>query len=222
MNDSHRAGMLLEILLFFSVMATGWICGSSPQVTAFAAGFVEQLLAAQSPAAANTHAARAVAGVLSPAFDPAVRRWEPDILTWSAEYDLAPNLVATIMQVESCGDPDVVSSAGAVGLFQVMPFHFAAGEDMADPQTNARRGLAFFADSLARAEGDRLKALAAYNGGQRLIGLPSTYWPAETLAYTTWGEGIYTDVSNGLNPSPTLERWLGAGGASLCRQAAEQ
>jgi len=218
MSDSHRARLLLEILLFVGVMATGWICGSSPVVTSFAAGFVEQLLNPPAPVAAPH---MVVTGTLPAAFDPAVRRWEPEILTWSATYQLDPNLVATIMQIESCGDPDAVSTSGAQGLFQVMPFHFAAGDDMTDPQTNATRGLAYFADSLQRANGDVLLALAAYNGGQELINVSSAYWPAETHDYTTWGVGVYTDVSNGLNPSPTLERWLAAGGASLCRQAAE-
>ena len=38
--------------------------------------------------------------------------------------------------------------------------------------------------------------------------------------YIEWGKGIYAEVSEGKNPSPTLDRWLAAGGLSLCAQAA--
>ncbi len=70
---------------------------------------------------------------LSPLFTPQVLRWSDRILGWASDHDLDPNLVATVMQIESCGHPGVASSAGAIGLFQVMPFHFEAGEDSSNP-----------------------------------------------------------------------------------------
>ncbi|NIS82480.1 MAG: hypothetical protein GTO14_20255, partial [Anaerolineales bacterium] len=42
---------------------------------------------------------------LSKAFTPEVLYWSADILTWAAEYELNPNLVATVIQIESCGHP---------------------------------------------------------------------------------------------------------------------
>lgn len=160
----------------------------------------------------------AIAGV----FSPQVRAWEREIACWSDEYGLDPDLVATVMQIESCGDPAAVSSAGARGLFQVMPFHFAAGEDMQDPQTNARRGLAYLAESLLLSEGDIRRALAGYNGGHGVIGWEERYWPAETRRYVYWGSGIYADAAGGRNASPRLEEWLAAGGNSLCEMASRQ
>ncbi|MBI3361154.1 MAG: hypothetical protein HY023_08590, partial [Chloroflexi bacterium] len=41
---------------------------------------------------------------LSPLFTPEVRHWEKDIVKWSAAYGIDPNLVATVMQIESCGN----------------------------------------------------------------------------------------------------------------------
>ena len=79
--------------------------------------------------------------ILSPVFSAEVQSWRSDILRWSNIYNLDPDLIAAVMQIESCGHPSVLSSAGAIGLFQVMPFHFQAGEDPFDPETNARRGL---------------------------------------------------------------------------------
>ncbi|MEE9216807.1 MAG: transglycosylase SLT domain-containing protein [Anaerolineales bacterium] len=154
-------------------------------------------------------------------FTPEVRHWAPDILRWSVEYGLPPELVATVMQIESCGHPSIHSNAGAAGLFQVMPFHFGSGEDPLEPETNAFRGLSYLARSLELAGGDEALALAGYNGGHGQITRAPTLWPAETLRYVRWGVAILSDIRLGKVPSPGVSSWLEAGGASLCRRAAE-
>lgn len=161
----------------------------------------------------------AAAGALSPVFTAEIDHWAPKILEWSATYGLDPNLVAIIMQIESCGDPQAVSHAGAQGLFQVMPFHFAAGENALDPETNARRGLNYFVERLGQTEGDVGRAFAGYNGGHRAAASSWDAWPAETQRYYRWSTGIHQDIAAGLEESPTINAWLQAGGASLCRQA---
>jgi soluble lytic murein transglycosylase-like protein len=158
-------------------------------------------------------------GLLSPIFSPEVRYWEKEILQWSAEHGLDPNMAATIMQIESCGDLQAVSSAGAQGLFQVMPFHFSDGENTLDPNTNARRGLNYFAEQLQRF-GDVNMAFAAYNGGPGNAVKSYENWPHETQRYYYWGQGIYADAQAGATSSSRLQEWMQAGGASLCRQAA--
>jgi hypothetical protein len=158
---------------------------------------------------------------LSPVFTAEVRKWETEILAWAAERELDPDLVATLIQIESCGNPQAISSAGAQGLFQVMPFHFSQGEDMLEPATNARRGLDYLVNSLSLTEGHVGMALAGYNGGH--VAAQGTWetWPLETRRYYRWGSGIYHDASTGLKDSPTLHDWLTAGGASLCQSAAD-
>jgi soluble lytic murein transglycosylase-like protein len=153
-------------------------------------------------------------------FTPEVTRWSSEIRAWSVAYSLPAPLIATVMQIESCGDPRAQSSAGAQGLFQVMPFHFASGEVALDPETNARRGLAYLARSLELANGRIDLALAGYNGGHSLITQPPDFWPDETRRYVAWGSAIYADAAAGLAESPALEAWLQAGGARLCRTAA--
>ncbi|MBN2083928.1 MAG: transglycosylase SLT domain-containing protein [Anaerolineales bacterium] len=152
-------------------------------------------------------------------FTPSVRAWESDLVRWSDSYGLDPNLAATVMQIESCGNPRAVSRSGAQGLFQVMPFHFSKGEDMQAPEINARRGLVYLAESLLKSEGDIRRALAGYNGGHGVILRDPADWPAETKRYAYWGEGIYADAAAGKSSSPRLEEWLAAGGASLCETA---
>lgn len=163
-----------------------------------------------------------VAGVLSPVFTREVLRWEPEIIRWAADFELDPNLVAAVMQIESCGNPQAVSYAGAQGLFQVMPFHFASEEDMLDPETNAGRGVAYLAEMLGKNSNDVGLALAAYNAGPAAASRGWDAWSAETQRYYRWGTGIYGDIAAGLQASPTLAEWLAAGGESLCRQAAGQ
>lgn len=98
-------------------------------------------------------------------FDPAVTYWIDDIARWSILHNVDPLDVATIMQIESCGDPDAVSPAGALGLFQVMPFHFEADENPLDPDTNAKKGLEFFAYLRDKYQ-DLAMAYVGYNAGE--------------------------------------------------------
>ncbi len=168
------------------------------------------------PAAAMTPAPLAS---LAPLFTPEVQHWAEKIQAWAAAAGVDPELAATVMQIESCGNPQAVSGSGAQGLFQVMPFHFAAGDNMLDPDTNARYGLSYLALGLTRAGDNAGLALAGYNGGHGLIGLAQSLWPNQTQRYWYWGTGIYADAVAGQSSSPRLQEWLAAGGASLCAQA---
>jgi hypothetical protein len=158
---------------------------------------------------------------LSTVFTAEVQYWAPLIKAWAVVREIDPNLIATVIQIESCGDPLVSSPAGALGLFQVMPFHFAAGEDMLDVQTNARRGLDYLAGSLESAEGHVGLALAGYNGGHGVISRGWAAWTAETRRYYYWGARIYAEAISGMPSSPTLNEWIDVGGRNLCARAAE-
>lgn len=159
-------------------------------------------------------------GRVASLFTPEVRYWAADIERWANEHDLDPNLLATVMQIESCGHPTVSSYAGARGLFQVMPFHFQAGENQLDPNTNARRGASFLKYCENYTNGDIALTLACYNGGPGTASKPYAQWSDQTQRYLLWGIGIYADASTGQRESPTLQRWLDAGGRYLCRDAA--
>jgi soluble lytic murein transglycosylase-like protein len=156
---------------------------------------------------------------LSPIFTPEVQYWGTRLLAWSAEFGLDPNLAATVMQIESCGYARALSRSGAIGLFQVMPFHFSETDSPFDPDTNARRGLAYLAQSLARAGGDPRLALAGYNGGIGVISRGEWSWSAETNRYVFYGGPIYADAVAGLSASNAVNEWYLKYGVSLCRQA---
>ncbi len=156
---------------------------------------------------------------LADLFTPSVQHWSEDIRRWARDNELDPQLLATVMQIESCGHPSAVSQAGAQGLFQVMPFHFADGEDMQDTETNAMRGGAFL-KYCGTASGDVIGlTLACYNGGPSVISQDRERWPAETRKYYRWGVGIFSDAAAGKSHSDTLDQWLAAGGQHLCDSA---
>jgi hypothetical protein len=158
---------------------------------------------------------------LSPVFTAEVQYWKPWIMRWSQEYNVEPNMLGTVIQIESCGHYRVGSPAGAQGLFQVMPFHFGDGEDMLDPDTNARRGIAYLKGGLALADGHIGLAMAGYNGGWGVIPRGWAGWYNETRRYYIWGSGIYQDALLNKRPeeSAALQDWLNAGGSILCGQA---
>ncbi len=154
-------------------------------------------------------------------YAPAVMHWEPQIKEWAREYGVNPNVIAIVMQIESCGDPAVISPAGAMGLMQVMPFHFSNGENMLNPDTNMRRGLNVFHECLREfADWDIGLALACYNGGPSVTLRPRETWARETQSYYRWATGLWNEVTRGHDSSDTLDQWLRAGGSSLCTRAA--
>lgn len=159
---------------------------------------------------------------ISPIFTRQVQHWSKDIVRWANAASLDPNLLAVVMQIESCGDPRALSGAGAAGLFQVMPFHFKLGENPFNPDTNALRGTSYLSRSLQAANGNPRLALAGYNGGIGVISRGEWSWPAETNRYVRFGGPIYEDARSGAATSATLEEWYGKYGAGLCRQASSR
>jgi len=159
---------------------------------------------------------------ISPIFTREVQHWSDDIVRWANASFLDPNLVAVIMQIESCGDPSARSSAGAMGLFQVMPFHFQIGENGYTPETNALRGLNYLTRSLQAANGNARLALAGYNGGIGVIARNEWTWHAQTKRYVYYGAPIYEDARNGATSSPMLDEWYRRYGAGLCRDASQR
>jgi soluble lytic murein transglycosylase-like protein len=81
---------------------------------------------------------------------------------------LPPELVLAVIQVESNFDRFAISEAGARGLMQVMPFWLKElgrpDDNLFDAQTNLRFGCTILRYYLDREKGNRVRALARYNG----------------------------------------------------------
>ncbi len=95
------------------------------------------------------------------------------ILTWSEKHDLNPMLVTGVIRQESRFMPAIKSSAGAVGLMQVMP---ETGAEMAksigltqykldNPDNNVQLGTAYLDFTHRAYNNNSLLAVASYNAG---------------------------------------------------------
>jgi soluble lytic murein transglycosylase-like protein len=116
----------------------------------------------------------------------------------SSAHDLSPALVRAVITVESGGDPSAISSAGAMGLMQLMPGTASTYgvADAFEPSQNVDGGCAYLHDLLARYRGDLTLALAAYNAGPGAVdkygGVPPF---AETQSYVRNVTALYREAS---------------------------
>jgi soluble lytic murein transglycosylase-like protein len=106
----------------------------------------------------------------------------------SSRNNLNPDLINSMIRVESGFNPHAVSPKGAQGLMQLMP-QTAARMGVADPFNpveNIEGGTRYIRELLDRYHLDLVKALAAYNAGPERVeqyhGVPP--YP-ETIAYVS-------------------------------------
>jgi hypothetical protein len=107
-------------------------------------------------------------------------KWKPEIDAAAKRYGVDPRLALSVMAIESGGDSNAVSSAGAIGLMQLMPGTAASlGVDPFDPAQNIDGGVHYLAEMGNRFSWDLGKTLAAYNAGpNNLAGADPAYLPA--------------------------------------------
>jgi soluble lytic murein transglycosylase-like protein len=81
---------------------------------------------------------------------------------------LEPELILAVINVESNFDRFAISSAGAQGLMQIMPFWLdeigQPDDNLMDIRTNIRFGCTILRHYLKREQGNLYRALARYNG----------------------------------------------------------
>ena len=100
----------------------------------------------------------------------------------AARQQIDPDLVLAVIHVESAFNRFAISSAGAQGLMQVMPFWRAEigrpQDNLTEIDTNVQYGTAILAHYLDVANRDLIDALARYNGSRGRLKYP------ERVVYT--------------------------------------
>lgn len=89
----------------------------------------------------------------------------------ATRYNVDEPLVHAIIHAESYYNPVAVSSAGAVGLMQLMPAtakRFGVN-DRQNPEQNINGGVRYFSELMALFKGDLSLSLAAYNAGENAV-----------------------------------------------------
>lgn len=133
-------------------------------------------------------------------------RIENAVELYSNQHGVDSNLVKAIIKVESNFNPNVVSSAGAKGLMQLMPENCKAlgVEDPFNIEQNIEGGVKHIKEYIDRYDGDIEMALMAYNGGPTMMmnrgvtSIDDIYkMPKETQNYVPKVMSYYRGFTNG-------------------------
>lgn len=98
------------------------------------------------------------------------RKYE-ELITRNARK-INPDFVLSIMRQESTFNPRSYSSAGAMGLLQLLPstakehVKFKRRQELYEPALNVKAGVKFLERLSRKYDGDLIKILAAYNAGE--------------------------------------------------------
>ncbi len=139
---------------------------------------------------------------------PALADEEVDKLTkLAADKNAIPAaLIRAVMKQESAFHPCAVSTAGAMGLMQIMPgtAETLGLEDAFSPGDNVEAGARYLKQLLDRYHGDRRLALGAYNAGPGRVdntgGIPDI---PETIDYVSRILGDLPDEETATSPAET-------------------
>jgi Transglycosylase SLT domain len=111
--------------------------------------------------------------LMMPYFYP--KAFDPLVSQLSEILSVPPTVILSVMREESHFNPNIESSAGAIGLMQLMPATAKfmgkkigmklKGKDLKAPEINLKLGAAYLRRLLKRYNGNLFYSLAAYNGG---------------------------------------------------------
>ncbi len=148
---------------------------------------------------------------------PQVSRWSYLTKKYGREYHVPSALLLGDIQVESGGNPQAVSGAGALGLTQFLPGTFREyGPKGGDPfiPANAVKAQAHYLSTLYKEYGNWTAALEAYNGGtpanagvagqkyaRAVLSASRNYGavgsgPSSTFSASSGGGGVFSNLWN--------------------------
>ena len=98
-------------------------------------------------------------------------RYDDLITEASKKHGVSFSLLKALIKIESDFNPRAISSAGAVGLMQIMPENIRALniKDPFDPLENIMGGARYLKHLITRFDGKLPMALAAYNAGPNVV-----------------------------------------------------
>ncbi len=124
---------------------------------------------------------------------PSAADWRAEIEEIAQEEWVSADLIHAVMHVESRGQSQAVSAAGAIGLMQLLP---ATARDMGVdpwvPRDNIRGGARYLRWLTRQVGPDLALVLGAYNAGPHV---PVHEWTAETRIFVRQVLGLYRTLT---------------------------
>lgn len=128
---------------------------------------------------------------------PAAHAYDNLIREAAEKYQLDPALIRSVMHIESAFNPIAVSTAGAMGLMQLMPeiADAYAVDDVFDPRQNIMAGARLLRELLDQHHGNLVLTIASYNAGPSAIAKHGNKVPPfrETQNYVKRVTGLIAD-----------------------------
>ena len=118
-----------------------------------------------------------------------VTQWNTYIAEAASKFNVSEALIRAVIQCESGGNPKARSSAGAMGLMQLMPgtAKSLGVSNAYDPRSNIMGGTKYLSNLIKQFGGDWRKAIAGYNWGPGRAAFNKSNWesylPSETRKY---------------------------------------
>ena len=130
------------------------------------------------------------------------------ILAAASRHHLDPDLIHSVISIESNFDPKAVSRKNARGLMQLMPrtAELMGVKDSFDPEQNIEGGTRYLSDLLVKYKNNLTLALAAYNAGPESVDKYGNRVPPylETMKYVQRITKTYAKLkadASGFSPS---------------------
>ena len=127
--------------------------------------------------------------------DQEAQRIYKNVVYYSNEYDFDPVLVLSVMKTESHFKHSTVSSAGAKGLMQLMPFNFKEFKVNNTVEGNIKGGVMHLKRDY-ESTGNIIKTLVCYNAGCGRLKNDQWRKIRETTNYITKINEVYPEIKN--------------------------
>jgi hypothetical protein len=135
-----------------------------------------------------------------------VEQWRPEIDEWSVVYGVDADIIATVLQVQTCGNKDYFSERELrYGLFGVEWFLFSEGDDHYDLNRNAELGMEVLRDLSQQTNSEGL----VFGGWKSRAAMVQSFdrWPRLAMQFFWSARPIYVGAKAGDGGAAARE-WL--------------
>lgn len=144
-----------------------------------------------------------------------VEQWRPQIDEWAVSYDVDRDVIATVLQVQTCGNKHFSHDIeNRHGLFGVKRSDFASGLDPYDLDTNVKVGMGIL-DQVYHQTNEVGLVFAGWKSRNAMISSFDA-WPREAMRFYWDALPIYNGAKSGDGGAAAREWLASPNGQYLC------